>query len=175
MRDRVREGELRALVAETLGVDAEELSPDVSLVDDLAADSLDIAELVVRVETELGLSIPDAVVDRVRTYADFVRAAASAARGIPAPPVVEPLPLRARLVSPHGEILRAEAFTPYSAETIADDARAAGRGSSLEITLPANAADGAVEDVRRRLAWLTAHGVVVQIAREGALRPSVAA
>ena len=174
MGDRFREGALRALVAETLGVDAEELSPDVSLVDDLAADSLDIAELVVRVETELGLSIPDAVVDRVRTYADFVRAAASAARGT-APPVMEPLPLRARLVSPHGEILRAEEFTPYSAETIADDARAAGRGSFLEITLPASTADGTVEDVRRQLAWLTAHGVVVQIVREGALRPSVAA
>src|SRR5437868_2255837 len=175
MRDRFMEGELRALVAETLGVDAEELSPDVSLVDDLAADSLDLAELVVRVEAELGLSIPDAVVDRVRTYADFVRAAASAARAIPARPAVEPLPLRARLVSPHGEILRAEAFTPYSAETIAGDARAAGRGSFLEITLPADTTDVAVDDVRRRLAWLAAHGVVVQIARGGARRRSVAA
>ena len=175
MRDRLTEGRLRALVAETLGVDAEELSPDVSLVDDLAADSLDLAELVVRVEAELGLSIADAVVERVRTYADFVRAAAGAARAIPARPAAEPLPLRARLVSPHGEILRAEAFTPYSAETIADDARAAGRGSFLEIALPASTADGTVEDVRRQLAWLTAHGVVVQIAREGALRPSVAA
>jgi acyl carrier protein len=175
MRDRFREGELRALVAETLGVDAEELSPDVSLVDDLAADSLDLAELVVRVETELGLTISDAVVDRVRTYADFVRAAASAARAIPARPAIEPFPLRARLVSPHGEILRAEAFTPYSTETIADEARAAGRGSFLEIMLPVETTDGTVDDLRRRLAWLDAHGVVVQVAREGALRPSVAA
>jgi|SRR5579862_5623024 len=175
MPDRFREVELRALVAETLGVDAEELAPDVSLIDDLAADSLDLAELVVRVEAELGLAIPDAVVDRVRTYADLVRAATSAARAIPARPVVEPFPLRARLVSPHGEILRAEAFTPYSAETIADDARAAGRGSFLEITLPAETTDGALDDVRRRLAWLTTHGVVVQIARDGAPRRSVAA
>ena len=41
--------------------------------------------------------------------------------------------------------------------------------------LPADTADGTVEDVRRRLAWLGAHGVVVQITRDGALRPSVAA
>src|SRR5262249_29841160 len=129
MRDRYTDGPLRELVAETLGIDVEELSPDVSLVDDLAADSLDFAELVIRVEAELGIRIPDAVVDRVRTYGDFVRAAASAPR-TPTAPAVEPKPvlLRARLVSPHGEILRAEAFTPYAAETIADDARGAGRG-----------------------------------------------
>jgi len=175
MRDRFTEASLRALVAETLGVDTDELSPDVSLVDDLAADSLDLAELVVRVETELGLRIPDVVVDRVRTYADLVRAAARAARSVAASPRPEALPLRARLVSPHGEILRAEAFTPYSAETIADDARVAGRGAFLEITLPVDTTDADVDGVRRRLAWLSAHGVVVQIARDGRDRRSVAA
>src|SRR5437867_5789511 len=49
------ESRLRGLVAETLGVSPEELSSEVSLADDLAADSLDIAELVVRLEGELGV------------------------------------------------------------------------------------------------------------------------
>src|SRR5262245_19304675 len=46
------EPRVRWLVAEQLGVGVDELAPEVSLTDDLAADSLDLAELVVVVEVE---------------------------------------------------------------------------------------------------------------------------
>src|SRR5438067_133227 len=73
------EPRVRCLVADTLGVGIDELAPDVSLTDELAADSLDLAELAARLEAELGLVVPDRVVERLRTYGDLVRAAVAAA------------------------------------------------------------------------------------------------
>jgi acyl carrier protein len=70
---------LRRVVAESLGVDAEALGPEVSLTDELAADSLDLAELVVRLETDLGVVLPDRVVDRIRTFGDLLGAMPAAA------------------------------------------------------------------------------------------------
>src|SRR5213592_1620657 len=96
---------LRGLVADTLGVGPEDLALDVSLTDDLAADSLDIAELAVRLENDLGVSLPDGMIGRVRTYGDLVRAAALAAphperpgKGVP-----PGLPIWTRLVTAQGE------------------------------------------------------------------------
>src|SRR5881396_4321314 len=74
------EPRVRCLVADTLGVGIDELAPDVSLTDELAADSLDLVELAARLEAELGLVVPDRVVERLRTYGDLVRAAVAAAR-----------------------------------------------------------------------------------------------
>src|SRR5438034_11807429 len=73
------EPRVRCLVADTLGVGIDELAPDVSLTDELAADSLDLVELAARLEAELGLVVPDRVVERLRTYGDLVRAAVAAA------------------------------------------------------------------------------------------------
>src|SRR5439155_691985 len=74
------EPRLRRLVADSLGVGPDELAPDVSLTDDLAADSLDLAELAARLEVELGLVVSDRVVVQLHTYGDLVRAALTAAR-----------------------------------------------------------------------------------------------
>lgn len=170
------EARLRAVVADTLGVDADALSPEVSLVDDLAADSLDLAEVVVRLETELGIAIADRVVERVRTYGELVRAALSAPRTAPAlRSDLEAFPLRARLVSPHGEVLRLESCTPYAAETIADEALAAGRGAYLELTLPAEATDAELARIHARFASLVDRGIAVHVGREDGARRSAAA
>jgi len=169
------EPRLRALVADTLGVDADDLSLDVSLVDDLAADSLDLAELLVRVESELGIAIADRAVERIRTYGELVRAAVASARAMSARSTPEPLAVRARLVTPHGELRRVEAFTPYAAETIVADALAAGRGADLELTLPAEATDGDVGRIRARFAWLVDRGVGVHVGRDDGTRRSFAA
>src|SRR5213080_373229 len=64
------EPRVRCLVADTLGVGIDELAPDVSLTDELAADSLDLAELAARLEAELGLVVPERVVAHLRTYGD---------------------------------------------------------------------------------------------------------
>src|SRR5213594_1710799 len=141
------EPRVRCLVADTLGVGIDELAPDVSLTDELAADSLDLAELAARLEAELGLVVPDRVVERLRTYGDLVRAAVAAApeRGAALARLAGPVPVWARLVSSHGELLRAELLTPYVAET--------------------NASDAELAHVRAEFAWLAEQGLAVAIGR----------
>ena len=161
------EPRVRYLVADTLGVGIDELAPDVSLTDELAADSLDLAELAARLETELGLVVPERVIAYLRTYGDLVRAAIAAARERAAARacIDIPVPVRVSLVSPHGELLRAELLTPYVAETIVDQALRAGRGARLEITLAEDASDVQLARVRAEFAWLAEQGPAVAIER----------
>jgi acyl carrier protein len=156
---------VRCLVADTLGVEIHELEPDVSLTDELAADSLDVAELAARLEADFGLVVPERVMDHLRTYGDLVRAANTAARErSAAPPRTDvPVPIWARLVSSHGELLRAELLTPYAAETIASQALRAGRGARLEITVAEDAGDLELAQVRAAFAWLAEQGLAVSV------------
>jgi len=162
------EPRVRCLVADTLGVGMDELGPDVSLTDDLAADSLDLAELAARLEAELGLVVPDRMVEHLRTYGDLVRAAMGAVRerrAALARSDASPVLVRARLVSPRGQLLRAEFLTPYAAETIAADVLRAGPGARLEITVAEDASDAELAGVRAEFAWLAEHGRAVGIDR----------
>src|SRR5437899_2455880 len=62
------EPRLRPLVADGLGVAPDDLASDVSLVDELAADSLDLLELILAAETEFDVAIPERAIVDVRTY-----------------------------------------------------------------------------------------------------------
>src|SRR5439155_21243911 len=73
------EPRVRCLVADTLGGGSDELAPDVSLTDELAADSLDLAELAAPLEAELAAVVTDRVIEPLRTYSDLVRPAVAAA------------------------------------------------------------------------------------------------
>ena len=66
------EPRVRRVVADRLGVSLEELAPDVSLIDDLAADSLDLVELAVEIERQFGITMPESLIDEIRTYGDVV-------------------------------------------------------------------------------------------------------
>src|SRR5437667_100646 len=158
---------VRGLVADTLGVGIDELAPEVSLTDELAADSLDLAELAARLEAELGLVVPERVVARLRTYGDLVRAAIAAApeRGAALARIDTPVPVRARLISPHGELLRAELLTPYVTETIVDQALRAGREARLEIPVAEDASGAQLAHVRAECAGLAGPGLAVASAR----------
>ena len=68
------ERRVRRVVTECLGTDADELSTDVSLTDDLAADSLDLIDLAMALEAEFVVVVPDVVLDGTRTYGDLVDA-----------------------------------------------------------------------------------------------------
>src|SRR5215470_17241818 len=63
---------LRTLVADRLGVEEAELAPHVSLRDDLAVDSLDLAELAAALESEIGIGIPLSLLERIATYGELL-------------------------------------------------------------------------------------------------------
>ena len=61
------------IIVEQLGVKAEEVVPEASFVDDLGADSLDTVELVMALEEEFGIEIPDEDAEKIQTVGDAVR------------------------------------------------------------------------------------------------------
>ncbi len=63
---------VKDIVVEQLGVDEEEVTEQASFVDDLGADSLDIVELVMALEEEFDLEIPDEDAEKIVTVGDAV-------------------------------------------------------------------------------------------------------
>jgi acyl carrier protein len=61
-----------SIVGEQLGVEEADLVPEASLLDDLGADSLDVVELVMALEEEFGIEVPDDDVENIRTIQDIV-------------------------------------------------------------------------------------------------------
>ena len=61
------------IIVEQLGVKPEEVIPEASFVDDLGADSLDTVELVMALEEEFGIEIPDEDAEKIQTVGDASR------------------------------------------------------------------------------------------------------
>jgi acyl carrier protein len=68
------------VVADILGIDTHDVSPDVSLADDLAADSLDLLDLATSIEAEFAISLSDATLERMRTCRDLTEAVTNLVR-----------------------------------------------------------------------------------------------
>ena len=66
------EDRVLAIVVEQLGVSKEELAPGASFIDDLGADSLDIVELVMAMEEEFDIEIPDDDAEKIQTIKDVI-------------------------------------------------------------------------------------------------------
>lgn len=64
---------VRDIVVDTLSCDAEKVTLEASLTEDLEADSLDAVELNMAIEDELGVSIPDEKLAEMKTVGDIVR------------------------------------------------------------------------------------------------------
>jgi acyl carrier protein len=63
---------VKDLIAESLGVNPTEVVSDASFIDDLGADSLDIVELVMAIEKEFGIEIPDEDAEKISTVQDAI-------------------------------------------------------------------------------------------------------
>jgi acyl carrier protein len=63
---------VKAVVVDQLGVEEDDVNEDSAFVDDLGADSLDIVELVMALEEEFGVSIPDEQAEKIKTVGDAV-------------------------------------------------------------------------------------------------------
>ena len=71
------EDQVRGIIAEQLGLKADEIKNDASFVDDLGADSLDTVELVMALEEEFETEIPDDEAEKITTVQqaiDYIRA-----------------------------------------------------------------------------------------------------
>lgn len=64
---------VKAIIVEQLGVDGDEVTEEASFVEDLGADSLDVVELVMALEEEFNIQIPDEEAEKIRTVGEAVR------------------------------------------------------------------------------------------------------
>ena len=64
---------VKSIIAEQLGVKIEEVTESASFVDDLGADSLDTVELVMALEEEFGIEIPDEDAEKITAVGDAIR------------------------------------------------------------------------------------------------------
>src|SRR5438552_7135668 len=162
------EPDLRHLVADLLGVGPDELVPEASLIDDLAADSLDLMELAVVIESTFGITLTRHRMDEVRSYRDLLDTVMeSVERGRARELVLTPgLGVKSRLVLPGASeamLERADALTAYAIQTIREDAMGARPGTHLEVTLPAEASTVDLASVRDALAGLGRRGIAVSV------------
>ena len=66
------EDQVRGIIAEQLGLKADEIKNDASFVDDLGADSLDTVELVMALEEEFETEIPDEEAEKITTVQNAI-------------------------------------------------------------------------------------------------------
>jgi len=64
------ESKVKEIIAKELEVDVKQLQPEAKFIEDLGADSLDIVELVMALEEEFGIDIPDDEADKLKTVGD---------------------------------------------------------------------------------------------------------
>ena len=68
----IDEAKVMDIIAEQLQVDREQVTLEASFVDDLGADSLDTVELVMALEEEFDVEIPDEEAEKIRTVGDAI-------------------------------------------------------------------------------------------------------
>ena len=66
------EEKVKKIIVDQLGVDAAEVTPEASFIEDLGADSLDTVELVMALEEEFGIEIPDEQAEKIATVKDAI-------------------------------------------------------------------------------------------------------
>jgi len=66
------EDKVKEIIVEQLGVNAEQVTPEASFIEDLGADSLDTVELVMAFEEEFGAEIPDEDAEKLTTVGKVI-------------------------------------------------------------------------------------------------------
>src|SRR2546430_1138777 len=121
----------------------------------------------------------EAVLEELRTCGELVKGVEPLVREREAgaePPSRDLMPVRVRVVPPPGrpacDLQRADWLTPYTAQTIAEDALRNGPGARLEVSVPPDLSDAALAGFRDQLAWLDDRDIQVRVRRDRQLRPA---
>ena len=67
------ESKVKEIIVEQLSVNADDVVPEAKFIEDLGADSLDQVELVMALEEEFGLDIPDEEAEKIQTVGDAIK------------------------------------------------------------------------------------------------------
>jgi acyl carrier protein len=73
MADKTIEQRIKDIIIEQLGVTADQVNPEAKFIEDLGADSLDTVELVMALEEEFGLEIPDDEAEKLQSVGDVIK------------------------------------------------------------------------------------------------------
>ena len=69
---------IQAIIAKVLNIDPSKITPETTFVDDLDADALDVLQIIMGIEDEFHIQIPDDAADNIITVADAVNQIKSA-------------------------------------------------------------------------------------------------
>jgi acyl carrier protein len=176
LRERV-EPRLRALVAEGLGVEPHQLDEHTSLAEDLAADSLDLLDLIVRIEDELGVVVPERDIAAIRTYGELAAAVVAlvACRGRAQAEAERAAAGALEVRIGAGQVprfLRVVGSEPYDREVVREDLEAAGPSEPVAVN---GLGDVPAEEIERMLMRARFAGTDVHTPDRSAVPPGVAA
>ena len=63
---------IKEILADQLDIEENAITPDSLLVEDLGADSLDAIDIVMSVEDEFGIEVPDEIIDKIESVSDII-------------------------------------------------------------------------------------------------------
>jgi acyl carrier protein len=72
MSDGTIEAKVKDIIVEQLGVNADQVKPEAKMIEDLGADSLDAVELVMAIEEEFGIEVPDEEAEKLISVGDII-------------------------------------------------------------------------------------------------------
>lgn len=73
MAEKTIEQRIKDIIVEQLGVNADQVTAEAKFIEDLGADSLDTVELVMALEEEFGLEIPDEEAEKLQSVGDVIK------------------------------------------------------------------------------------------------------
>lgn len=73
MSDKPIDQRVKDIVVEQLGVKPEQVTPQAKFIEDLGADSLDTVELVMALEEEFGIEVPDEQAEKLQSVGDVIK------------------------------------------------------------------------------------------------------
>lgn len=67
------EQKVKDIIVEQLGVNADQVTPEAKFIEDLGADSLDTVELVMALEEEFGIEVPDEEAEKLQSVGEVIK------------------------------------------------------------------------------------------------------